>query len=313
MKTKFKFDARGRQRLFYAFLKYFSYVCAAIAVAALAYLLYFIFSRGLRYVTWRFIFGEYDTKNPSLRPAIVGTLYLVFISMAIALPIGIFTAIFLTEYKVQHTLLRWIRIAAETLAAIPSIVYGLFGYIVFVVILGWGYSMLGGGITLSVMVLPVIIRTTEEAILAVPKELREASYALGSSKVRTIFRIVLPNAVAGIVSSMILAIGRVISESAVLIMTIGMIMEKVPGMMTGGSSLALSVYYFASFGFPRHAAAAAVVLTMLVLIINLSATLVGRLLSRGKVAAPPKTLFSKLFEMIAKLKKGGRKAKGKDK
>lgn len=274
---------RKRQRMKFSSLKISSYICAALALFALAGIIIFILIRGVPHLSINFIFGEYKSKEPTLAPALVGTLYLILIAISIAAPIGIASAIFLTEYAAKSGFVRYIRVAVETLAAIPSIVYGLFGYIVFVVIFGWGYSLLGGGIALAIMVLPTIIRSTEESLLAVPLTYREGSYALGASKVRTIFKVVLPSAAGGIVSSIILAIGRVVSESAVLIITIGMVTNKLPqNIMSPGTSLALDIYYF-SQRFPEKAAATAVVLLFIVVGLNLLATLFGKLLTKGKV------------------------------
>jgi phosphate transport system permease protein len=182
-------------------------------------------------------------------------------------------------------LTQTIRIALETLAGIPSIVYGIFGYLVFVVALGFKYSLIGGGITLAIMILPVIVRSTEESLLAVPRTLREGSFALGSSKVRTIFSVVLPCAASGIVTSLILAIGRVMSESAVLILTSGMVVDKIPeGFASPGTSLALDVYYFGSHGYPEQAAATGVVLLVLVVSINILATVLGKIYGKGELA-----------------------------
>ncbi|MCL2766518.1 MAG: phosphate ABC transporter permease PstA, partial [Peptococcaceae bacterium] len=216
----------------------------------------------------------------------VGTLYLVVISILISAPIGIGSAIFLTEYtKSKSRIVKVIRVATETLAGIPSIVYGIFGYLVFVIALGLKYSLLGGGITLAIMILPIIVRATEERLLAVPISLREGSYALGSSKVRTIFSVVLPCAASGIMTSLILAIGRVVSESAVLILTIGMVVNKMPENITSpGTSLALDVYFFASHGYPEQAAATGVVLLVLVVFINTLATILGKVFGKGELA-----------------------------
>jgi len=232
------------------------------------------------------LFGEYKTKSPSITPALVGTLYLILISISIAAPIGIGSAIFLTEYtNSKSRLIRVVRIAVETLAGIPSIVYGIFGYLVFVVALGFKYSLIGGGITLAVMILPVIVRSTEENLLAVPRSLREGSFALGSSKVRTIFSVVLPCAASGIVTSLILAVGRVMSESAVLILTIGMVVDRIPeSFASPGTSLALDIYYFGSHGYPEQAAATAVVLLVLVVSINILATVLGKIFGKGELA-----------------------------
>jgi phosphate transport system permease protein len=231
------------------------------------------------------LFGDYG-REPSIKPALAGTLYLILISIAIAAPIGIGSAIFLTEYtNSKSRLVRVVRIATETLAGIPSIVYGIFGYLVFVVALGFRYSLIGGGITLAVMILPVIVRSTEESLLAVPRILREGSFALGSSKVRTIFSVVLPCAAGGIVTSLILAIGRVMSESAVLILTIGMVVNRMPqSMASPGTSLALNVYFFGSHGYPEQAAATGVVLLVLVAAINIFATILGKIFGKGELA-----------------------------
>ena len=231
------------------------------------------------------LFGNYG-KYPSIKPAFVGTFYLILIAISIAAPIGTGCAIFLAEYtNSKSRLIRAVRIATETLAGIPSIVYGIFGYLVFVIALGFKYSLIGGGITLSVMILPVIVRSTEESLLAVPRSLREGSFALGSSKVRTIFSVVLPCAASGIVTSLILAIGRVISESAVLILTIGMVVNKIPeNFASPGTSLALDVYYFGSHGYPEQAAATGAVLLFVVVSINIIATVLGKVYGKGELA-----------------------------
>ena len=279
-------SARKRQVLKYNAAKRFAQTALFLTLAALVAVIIFVLIRGIPYVDAHLLFGDYDIKNPTIKPALVGTLYLVFISIVIAAPIGIGSAIFLTEYtRTESSLIRVVRIATETLAGIPSIVYGIFGYLVFVVILGFGYSFIGGGVTLAIMILPVIVRSTEESLLAVPRSLREGSFALGASKVRTIFSVVLPCAASGIVTSLILAVGRVISESAVLILTIGMVVNKMPENFASlGTSLALNVYYFSSHGYPEQAAATGVVLLFLVMSINILATVLGKLLGKGDLA-----------------------------
>ena len=273
-------------RSFFKGLKYFSYVCTVLSVVALVAVVWYVLSRGIDKISLDLLFGEYDGKSPSILPAFKGTVILVLISAAIAVPIGIFTAIFLVEYmNNKGKFVKFIRLATETLAGIPSIVYGLFGYLIFVVSFGWGYTLLGGGITLAIMILPVIVRSTEESLLAVPDGLREGAYALGASKVRTIFKIILPSAASGIVTSVILAIGRVVSESAVLILTIGMVVNLVPqNAMSPGTSLALDIYFFASHGYPEEAAATSVVLLLFVFALNLIAGGAGKLFKnkRGK-------------------------------
>ena len=278
--------AHTRQILKFAAFKIMSQGALVLSLICLAAIIIFILIRGLPHINMQLLFGDYSTKQPSIAPALAGTLYLIVISVAIAAPIGIGSAIFLTEYtKSKSRLVRIIRIATETLAGIPSIVYGIFGYLVFVVALKFGYSLIGGGITLAVMILPVIVRSTEENLLAVPHSLREGSLALGSSKVRTIFAVVLPCAAFGIVTSLILAVGRVISESAVLILTIGMVVNKMPeNFASPGTSLALDVYYFGSHGYPKQAAATAAVLLVLVMSINISATVLGKIFGKGEFA-----------------------------
>ena len=281
MKTK----AHKRQIHKFAIYKLISQGTLVISFAIFSAVIIFILVRGVPYVNMQLLFGDYG-KYPSIKPALAGTLYLIFISISIAAPIGIGSAIFLTEYtNSKNRLIRITRIATETLAGIPSIVYGIFGYLVFVVALGFKYSLLGGGITLAIMVLPIIVRSTEESLLAVPRSLREGSFALGSSKARTIFSVVLPCAASGIVTSLILAIGRVMSESAVLILTIGMVVNKIPeNIMSPGTSLALDVYYFGSHGYPEQAAATGAVLLVLIVTINMLATGLGKKFGKGELA-----------------------------
>lgn len=268
-------------RGFFTGLKGFSYVCCAITLVALVAVIVFVIVRGAGNMSFDLLFGEYENiNNPSIVPAFFGTLWLILISMVIAIPFGIFTAVFLVEYmRGKGGIVKVIRVATETLAGIPSIVYGLFGYLIFVVAFGWGYSMLGGGITLAIMILPTIVRSTEESLLSVPDGYREGSLALGTSKVRTIFRVVLPAASGGIVTAIILAIGRVVSESAVLILTIGMVMNNF-SISGPGTSLALAVYYFANNGNPGAAAATALVLLVFVLLLNLLAAFLGKIIKK---------------------------------
>ena len=275
-----------RQILKYKILKYAAWSALIISLAALVSVIVFILLRGLPHINTHLLFGRYSARNPSLKPAILGTLYLIVTAISMAAPIGIGTAILLTEYtKTKSRFIRIIRIAVETLAGIPSIVYGLFGYLVFVVTFGLGYSLIGGGMTLAVMILPVIVRSTEESLLAVPNSLREGSFALGSSKTRTIFSVVLPCAASGIVTSLILAIGRVVSESAVLILTIGMVVNITPrNFASPGTSLALNVFYFGSHGYPEQAAATGVVLLILVVFINITATILGRIFGKEELS-----------------------------
>lgn len=272
-----------RRRLF-SLLKWLSIGMTVISVIALLSIIVYVFADGIDKLSLHLLFGAYTEDAPSILPALVGTLELVLIAGIIAVPLGIGSAVFLVEYTDNTGILvRMIRIATETLAGIPSIVYGLFGYLVFVVALKWKYTLLGGGITLAVMILPVIVRATEESLLAVPVAYREGAFALGAGKVRTIFCVVLPAAAGGIVTAVILSIGRVISESAVLILTVGMVVNRIPStVLSPGTSLALDIYYFASHGHPREAAATAVVLLVLVLLLNLAAGAAGKLIRKSQ-------------------------------
>ena len=269
-------------RKIYSALKYVCIVALVISMIALIAVVAYVLINGIDKLSADLLFGDYK-RSPSILPAFIGTLQLVGISAIIAVPIGIASAIFLVEYtNNKGKLVRIVQVATETLAGIPSIVYGLFGYLIFVVAFEWGYSIIGGGITLAIMILPTIVRSTQESLISVQSGLREGAYALGTSKVRTIFKIVLPSAAGGIVTAIILAIGRVVSESAVLILTVGMVVNKVPEtLMSPGTSLALDIYYFASHGYPDEAAATAVVLLVFVILINLFAGWIGNMIKKS--------------------------------
>lgn len=194
-------------------------ITAAAALLVLVYILY----NGIPGLTLKGMFSwQYDSQNVSMLPAIINTGIMTLLSLTMAVPMGVMAAIYLAEYaKRGNPLINIIRIMAETLAGIPSIVYGLFGYILFVITLGWGYTLLSGAITLAVMILPLIMRTTEEALMSVPDSYREGSFGLGAGRLRTIFRIIIPAAVPGIAAGVILSIGRIVGESAALIFTAG--------------------------------------------------------------------------------------------
>lgn len=263
-------------------LKYICIAALIISIIALIAVIAYVLINGVDKLSTELLFGDYK-ETPSVLPAFIGTLQLVGISAVIAVPIGVASAVFLVEYtNNKGKFVKIVQVATETLAGIPSIVYGLFGYLIFVVAFGWGYSMLGGGITLAIMILPTIVRSTQESLLAVQGGLREGAYALGTSKVRTIFKIVLPSAAGGIVTAVILAVGRVVSESAVLILTVGMVVNKIPEtLMSPGTSLALDIYYFASHGYPDEAAATAVVLLLFVILLNMLAGWIGNLIKKS--------------------------------
>ena len=228
---------------------------------------------------------EYNAENQSMMPAIINTVIMIVLTLALAVPIGVYAAIYLVEYsKKGNRLVKIIRVTAETLSGIPSIVYGLFGYIVFVITLGWSYTLLSGVITLAIMILPLIIRTTEEALMAVPDSFREGSFGLGAGKLRTVFRIVLPSAVPGVLSGVILAVGRIVGESAALIFTAGT-NPVVPGsLFSSASTLSVHLYTLLTEGlYTQQAYATAVVLLAVVIFINaLSAAAAKKLTYGGK-------------------------------
>ncbi|MEG2857092.1 MAG: phosphate ABC transporter permease PstA, partial [Clostridia bacterium] len=230
-------------RPFSLFLNIITRIAMYLTLASLIFVFGYILINGIPHLSWNLVFGEYSSRNPSMLFSIVTTLILVVFSLAIAVPIGVCSAIYLVEYAPQSSrLVRVIRLCTETLAGIPSIVYGLFGALFFGTTLQMGYSILTGGLTVSIMILPVIIRSTEEAIKAVPDIYREGSYGLGATKLRTVMRIVLPSAAPGIFSAVMLSVGRIIGETAALIFTLGSV-AKMPGSMLDSSrTLAVHMY-----------------------------------------------------------------------
>lgn len=199
------------------------------------------------------------------------------LALVISIPFGVGAAIYLVEYaKKGNKLVEIVRVTAETLAGIPSIIYGLFGMLFFVTALHWGYSMLAGAMTLAIMVLPTIMRTTEEALLCVPDSFREGSFGLGAGKLRTIFKIVLPSAIPGILSGIILAIGRIVGETAALIYTSGTV-AGIAGFLDSGRTLAIHMYSLSREGMHTNEAyATAVVLLVIVLLINGVSSLIAK-------------------------------------
>lgn len=245
-------------------------LAVTITVASMIYLVIYILVNGIPYITPDLFAWKYNTENVSMTPAIINTIIMVFLTLLLAVPIGIVAAIYLVEYSKRNSkLVKAIRLTTETLAGIPSIVFGLFGFIVFVLLLKWGNSLLAGVLTLTMMVLPTIVRTTEESLLAVPDMFREGSYGLGAGKLRTIFVIVLPAAIPGILSGVILAIGRIVGESAALIFTAGTVAEVPKSLFSSTRTLAVHMYSLLNEGlYTNQAYATAVILLVIVLIIN---------------------------------------------
>ena len=243
---------------------------AFITIGVLVYLIGYILVTGIPNITPELFEWEYNSDNVSMMPAIINTITMTLLTLLMAVPIGIFSAIYLVEYaKKGNKLVSVIRITTETLSGIPSIVYGLFGFLMFNVTFKWGYSFLSGAITLAIMILPLIIRTTEEALLAVPDSYREGSFGLGAGKLKTVFRAVLPSAVPGILAGVILAIGRIVGETAALIYTSGTVTGIPENLMDSGRTLSVHMYALLSEGlYMEQAYATSVVLLVLVLGIN---------------------------------------------
>ncbi|MDO4273579.1 MAG: phosphate ABC transporter permease PstA [Eubacteriales bacterium] len=257
---------------------------AALATFALLFFLIgYILVKGVPYLTADLFSLEYTSENVSLVPSLINTLTMTVVSLLIAAPLGIFAAIYLVEYaKKGSRLVNMIRITAETLSGIPSIVYGLFGMLFFVTTLKWGMSLLSGAFTMVIMVLPLIMRTSEEALKSVPDSYREASFGLGAGKLRTIFSIVLPSAVPGILAGVILAIGRVIGETAALIYTAGTVAAVPDSLMGSGRTLALHMYVLSSEGLHMNqASATAVVILAFVLVINALSGMAAKRIAKG--------------------------------
>ncbi|MEM1484658.1 phosphate ABC transporter permease PstA [Oscillospiraceae bacterium PP1C4] len=259
-------------------------VLATLAtIFVLFYIIGYILVKGVPYITPSLFELEYTTENVSLFPAIITTILMTGASLLIAAPLGIFTAVYLVEYaKRGNKAVALIRLTSETLSGIPSIVYGLFGLLFFVTALGWGFSILAGAFTLAIMILPLIMRTTEEALKSVPDAFREASFGLGAGKLRTVFRIVLPSAVPGILAGIILAIGRIVGETAALIYTAGTVAQIPQGAFSSGRTLAIHMYALSSEGlYTNQAYATAVVLLITVLLINTLSAVVAKRLTKG--------------------------------
>ena len=253
-----------------AILRLLVWLSAIITVAVMAFLVGFILIKGVGNLTPDLFALEYNSDNASLMPALINTLIITLLSLVIAVPFGIFAAIYLVEYaKKGSKLVKIIRITTETLQGIPSIIFGLFGLLFFSTALHWGYSLLAGAMTLVIMILPLIIRTTEEALMGVPDAYREASLGLGAGKLRTVFKVVLPSAIPGILSGVVLATGRSVGETAALIYTAGSVAKVPSNLMGSGRTLAVHMYVLSSEGlYMDQAYATAVILLIFVLVLN---------------------------------------------
>ena len=261
-----------------------TWTAAVATIVVLLYLIVFILVKGIPYLHPSLFSFTYNSDNVSLTPALISTVIMTALSLAIATPLGLFAAIYLTEYARRgNKAVTLVRMTTETLAGIPSIVYGLFGLLFFVSTLGWGFSVLAGAFTLAVMILPLIMRTAEEAILAVPDIWREGAFGLGAGRLRTVFRIVLPAAMPGILAGVILAIGRIVGETAALLYTSGTVAQIPATPMQSARTLAVHMYALSSEGLHiNQGYATAVVLLLVVILINAASAWMARRLGAKK-------------------------------
>ena len=261
------------------------YLSAFVTVGLLVLIVGFIFVNGIKGINLNYIFGDYSARGDGgILPMIVSTVYMVLISIGIATPVGILSAIYLHEYAKKGKIVEMIRFATECLAGIPSIIYGLFGGIFFVVTLKMQYSIIAGAFTVAIIILPVIIRTTEEALKTVPNEYREGSLAMGATKFQTLYKVILPSALSGILSGVILSIGRVIGESAAILLTAGTVAKMPLTIFDSARTLTVHSYLLTKeMGDISGAASVGVVLIVIVLALNTLAKFIGKKLSKGDI------------------------------
>ncbi|NQQ33773.1 phosphate ABC transporter permease PstA [Streptococcus suis] len=266
------------------FLRLVVYLSASLAGLATVFIVGYILLKGIPFLRPELFSWTYNSENISMLPALLNTILMAILALLIALPIGIGASVYLTEYaKSGNPLVTVVRLATETLSGIPSIIYGLFGALFFVKFLNLGLSIIAGAATLSIMILPLIMRTTEEALLSVEDGYREGSFALGAGKLRTIFQVVLPSALPGIFSGVVLALGRVIGESAALIFTAGTVAEVAKSLTSSGRTLAVHMYLISGEGiYVNQTYATAVILLILVIVMNLLSEWIANKLGRNK-------------------------------
>ena len=280
----------GRRKAYDRVLRFLLYFCAGLTCALLLFIIGYVFLRGLPHVTWELLSTEpsYINDTIGILPNIVNTVYLVVVTLLITLPLGVGAAVYLTEYAKNRRLVAAIEFATETLTGIPSIIFGLVGMLFFCQLLGLQASLLAGALTLVIVTIPTIIRTTQESLKTVPQSYREASLGLGSGKWHMIRTVVLPSSVDGIVTGCILSVGRIVGESAALLFTAGMGMSlnnffasADNFLHSSGASLTVSLYVYARERAEFDVAfAIAAILMILTLLINLAANLVGRKLKK---------------------------------
>ena len=286
MKSNRYADFSPSRRLWNQFFTGAVWVAAIFVIALVVGIIGMVLIRGLPHVSWTFL----TTTSSILRgtkgilPAIINTLYIILLTLVIVLPLGVGAAVYLTEYATNRKLVSMIEFATETLTGIPSIIFGLVGMLFFIQLIGWQTGVLAGGLTLVVMILPTIVRTTQESLKTVPNSYREGSLALGAGKWHMIRTVVLPNAIDGIVTGCILAVGRIVGESAALLYTAGfglVLNDFFTSLESSSASLTVALYVYASErGETDVAFAIATILMVLTLVINLSASLVGKKLKK---------------------------------
>lgn len=275
-----------RRTIYGATMQMLMYLCAGVTVALLVLLIGYIFWRGLGNISWQLLSTQssYLKGSIGILPNLLNTLYIILVAMLLALPIGVGAAVYLTEYAENHRVVRAIEFATQTLTGIPSIIFGLVGMLFFIQLLGLKQGILAGGLTLVVMILPTIIRTTQESLKTVPASYREGALALGAGKWRMIRTVVLPNAVDGIVTGCILAVGRIVGESAALLFTAGfglILNDFFTALQSSSATLTVALYVYASErGETGVAFAIAAILMILVFLINLAANFAGHKLKK---------------------------------
>ena len=276
-----------RRKLYNGGMRGLVWLCAGLTCALLIFLIGYIFYRGVPGLSWQLISGQtsYIRNTVGILPNLLNTLYIILVAMVVVLPLGVGAAIYLTEYAASGRLVRIIEFAAETLTGIPSIIFGLVGMLFFIQMMGLKTGVLAGGLTLVVMILPTIVRTTQESLKTVPDSYREGALAMGAGKWHMVRTVVLPNAVDGIVTGCILAVGRIVGESAALLYTAGfglVLNNFVTALESSSATLTVALYVYASErGETDIAFAIATILMLLTLVINLSANLVGRKLKKN--------------------------------
>ena len=253
------------------------YLCAVFTIGVLVLIVGFILIKGIRYITPSFIFSDYSPEGGGIRPMIITTIYMILLSILIATPIGILSAVYLQEYAKQGKIVKIIRFSTESLSGIPSIVYGLFGGIFFVVALNFTYSILSGALTVAIIILPVIIRTTEESLKTVPHSYREASLGLGATKFQTLYKIIVTSAMPGVLSGVILAMGRVIGESAAILLTAGTVAQTPFSLFDSARTLTVQAYLLTKEnGDIGQACGVGIVLIVIILALNYIAKFISK-------------------------------------